>query len=246
MVERRFIAAALALLLAVSAPAGALANQNGNNDDNERRDTQSRHETGPLNHLPLVFADQRFMNVVRVVVMLRTVTYVSAAAFGIDFESTDRVGIDGLPVSGGLFEKTYRADDFTSDNRIGSVFRDGDDTMAVVLAGDTPLDGQRIVVFNGKGQYTVRERPKITDISPSQLTDLGALPTMQQLLRGQAAKETVQMLTGLLLDPAPETNTPALADMPLLRQQFIGTAHEGDDDTLLIMIRPSLVMGDES
>ncbi len=247
MFKRSFVAVALAAVFLALAPAGAVR-ANPDQDQEDDRDGQSRHEVGQLNHLPLVLADNRFMRVVQIVVLLRTVQYLSLTAAGVDFNSDDRVGLGGVPVIGGLFEKTYDEDDFTEENRIGSVFRDGDGTMAVVLSSERPLDGVKFVVFNGKGHYEVREGPKLTEVAPTSLAQLGAIPSMEQLLRGQAAKETVQLLAGLLASGTPKTETPlpALGDIPLLQKQFLGTAHEGDDDELVLMIRPSIVMGDES
>ena len=245
MFQRPFIAAALAAVLLALAPVAAQANPENRNKDSEKRDGHSRNESGELGHLPLVFGNDRFMRIVQVVVLLQTVTYVSTTAFGVDFESDDRIG---MPFLGGLFGKTYDADSFTEENRVGSVFRDGDDKLAVVLTGDSALDGYKIVVFNGKGHYEIRERPKIVDISPTSLVDLGAIPSMQQLIRGQAAMETVQLLAGLISGKAPETESkvPVLGDLPLLGSLFVGTAHKDDEKNLMLMIRPSLVMGDDS
>jgi hypothetical protein len=245
MFVRSFTAAALAGLLAL-APLGAQANQEP--DKQEERDGQSRHESGQLNHLPLVFGNDRFMRVVQVVMILQEVTYLTTTAFGVDFKSDDRVGLGGLPVLGGLFEKSYEADDFTEENRVGSVFRSGDDKLAVVLTGPTALDGYRVVVFNGKGHYEIGGRPKLTEVSPASLLQLGSIPSMAQLIRGQAAKETVQLLAGLTAGtaPPPDPKVQALADVPLLQKLLLGTAHEDDDNNLMILLRTSIVMGDES
>ncbi|NIA71031.1 hypothetical protein HBA54_20740 [Pelagibius litoralis] len=247
MIQRLVTAVALALLLLAGLSGAALANPD-NKKDSEERDGQSRHESGPLNHVPLVFGDNDFMRMVQVVMLLREVAYISTTALGVDFTSDDRVGLGGLPVLGGLFDKTYDADDFTEENRIGSVFRSGDDTMAVVLTGDSALDGQKIVFFNGKGHYEVVERPRLTEVSPASLLQLGTIPSMEQLIRGQAAKEVVRILAGITATttPSADSKLPVMGDMPLLQSLFVGTAHEGEDDTLLIMLRPSIVMGDES
>lgn len=243
MFQRPFIAAALAAVLLALAPVAAQATQE--KKQSEDRDGQSRHESGQLNHLPLAFGNDRFMRVVQVVMLLQQVTYLATTALGVDFESDDRIGVPGL---GGLFGKTYDSDDFTEENRVGSVFRDGDDKLAVVLTGDSALDGYKVVVFNGKGHYEIRSRPAIVDISPSSLLQLGAIPSMEQLIRGQAAKETVQLLAGLIAGKAPQTESklPVLGDIPQLGSLFVGTAHKDDDKNLMLMIRPSLVMGDDS
>lgn len=248
MIQRSVTAAALALLLLAGLSGAALANPDNKKNDAEDRDGQSRHESGQLNHLPLVFGNGSFMRVVQVFMLLQEVTYVTTTAFGVDFTSDDRVGLGGLPVVGGLFEKTYDADDFTPENRVGSVFRSGDDTMAVVLTGDSVLDGHKIVFFNGKGHYEVVERPKLTEVSPASLAQLGTIPSMEQLIRGQAAMDVVRILAGMTATTVPpaDSKLPVLGDVPSLQSLFVGTAHQGDDQELLIMLRPSLVMGDET
>lgn len=247
MIQRSVTAAVLAALLMLGWSGASLANPE-NKNASEGRDGQSRHESGPLNHIPLVFGNNQFMRMVQVFVLLRDVSYVATTAFGVDFTSDDRVGLDGVPVLGGLFDKTYDADDFTEENRIGSVFRAGDDTMAVVLTGDRAVDGYQVVFFNGKGHYEISGRPKLTEVSPTSLAQLGTIPSIEQLVRGQAALEVVRILAGLTATTVPpaDSKLPVLNDLPLLRGAFAGTAHEGDDNTLLIMLRPSLVMGDET
>lgn len=247
MIQRSVTAAVLAVFLVMGGSGAALADPNERNNS-EGRDGQSRHESGPLNHIPLVFGNNKFMRMVQVVVLLREVTYVTTTALGVDFTSDDRVSLDGVPVLGGLFGKTYDADDFSEENRIGSVFRAGDDTMAVVLTGDRAVDGYQVVFFNGKGHYEISGRPKLTEVSPTSLAQLGTIPSIEQLLRGQAALEVVRILAGLTATTVPpaDSKLPVLGDLPLLQGAFAGTAHEGDDDELLIMLRPSIVMGDET
>lgn len=247
MIQRSVTAAVLAAFLVLGWSGAVLADPSESNDS-EGRDGKSRHESGPLNHIPLVFGNGDFMKLVQVVMLLQEVTYVSTTAFGVDFTSDDRVGLDGVPVLGGLFNKTYDADDFTEENRVGSVFRAGDDTMAIVLTGERAMDGYQVVFFNGKGHYEIAGRPKLTEVSPASLAQLGNIPSIEQLVRGQAAKDVVRILAGLTATtiPSADSKLPVMSDVPLLRGAFAGTAHEGDDNMLLIMLRPSLVMGDET
>src|SRR3546814_16045877 len=84
-------------------------------------------------------------------------------AAGVDATSQNRVSLGGL--FGGIFAETYSADDFVKSLEVGSVYRAGDETIAVALKDDLHLEDYRVIVFNGDNQYDMRDRPTIRPIA---------------------------------------------------------------------------------
>jgi len=238
-------AALLATTLLATTPGAVQANPDLQQD---RRDGQSRHEIGPYSYLPLVLANARRLQIAAVVLMMQRATYVTLMSAGVDPTSANRVGLGGVPVLGGLFSKTYGPDDFTDDKDVGTVYFAGDDKLAVALQGDMKLEDYQIIVFNGEYQYDLRARPQLQQIPPERLAQLGAVTVVSQLLTRTITPEGMTLITGLKPDgnPGLEPGVPVLQDLPMLRRFFAGDVYRGDDKTLLIMVRPSIVAGDES
>jgi len=238
-------AALLATTLLATTPGAVQANPDQQQD---RRDGQSRHEIGPYSYLPLVLANARRLQIAAVVLMMQRATYVTLMSAGVDPTSANRVGLGGVPVLGGLFSKTYGPDDFTDDKDVGTVYFAGDDKLAVALQGDMKLEDYQIIVFNGEYQYDLRARPQLQQIPPERLAQLGAVTVVSQLLTRTITPEGMTLITGLKPDgnPGLEPGVPVLQDLPMLRRFFAGDVYRGDDKTLLIMVRPSIVAGDES
>src|SRR3546814_15774014 len=92
------------------------------------------------------------------VVMMQSWTYQLSMAAGVDATSQNRVGLGGL--FGGIFAETYSADDFVKSLEVGSVYRAGDDPIAVALQDDLQLEDYRVIVFKGDNQsdMTTEER----------------------------------------------------------------------------------------
>jgi general secretion pathway protein D len=66
-------------------------------------------------------------------------------------------------------------------------------------------------------------------------------------VRGDAPRDTTIVLGGLTQTSAPETESkvPVLGDIPVLRSNLLGGAYEIEDAELVILIRPTIIMGDE-
>jgi hypothetical protein len=251
MFQRSFVAAVtaaalLATTLLATTPGAVQANPDQQQQD--RRDGQSRHELGPYSYLPLVLANARRLQIAAIVLMMQRATYLTLMSAGVDPTSASRVGLGGVPVLGGLFSKTYGPDDFTDDKDVGTVYFAGDDTLALALEGDMKLEDYKIIVFNGEHQYDLRARPQLQQIPPERLAQLGAVTVVSQLLTRTIAPEGMTLITGLKPDgnPGLEPGVPVLQDLPMLRRFFAGDVYRGGDKTLLIMVRPSIVAGDES
>lgn len=250
MFQRSFVAAVtaatlLATTLLATTPGAVQANPDQQQD---QRDGQSRHELGPYNYLPLVLANARRLQIAAIVLMMHRATYITLMSAGVDPISASRLGLGGVPVLGGLFNKTYGPDDFTDDKDVGTVYFAGDDKLAVALEGDIKLEDYKIIVFNGEYQYDLRARPQLQQIPPESLAQLGAVTVVSQMLTQTITPEGMTLITGLKPDgnPGLEPGVPVLQDLPMLRRFFAGDVYRGDDKTLLIMVRPSIVAGDES
>jgi hypothetical protein len=236
MIKRTLIAALVAALVAL--PVATLANPDQQND--QQRDGQSRYEVAPYNYLPLVLANQYRLRVAMMVIMMQSWTYQLMMAPGVEVTSQNRVGLGGL--FGGVFAKIYSADDFLKSLEVGSVYQAGDDTIAVALKDDLRLEDYRIIVFNGDNQYDLRDRPAIRQIDRGRLAQFGLLTMVQSMLNHTLAPEGVRMVAGFETAADGTPIAPQLHDLPALRQFMIGKVYMGDNNTLLVVIPPTIVL----
>ena len=238
MIKRTLIAAVMAALVAVQGPATTLANPDQQN--HQQRDGQSRYEVAPYNYLPLVLANQYRLRIAVMVLMMQSWTYQLMMAPGVEVTSQNRVGLGGL--FGGVFAKTYSADDFLKSLEVGSVYQAGDDTIAVALKDDLRLEDYRIIVFNGDNQYDLRDRPAVRQIDRGRLAQFGLLTMVQSMLNHTLAPEGVRMVAGFETAADGTPIAPQLHDLPVLRQLMIGKIYMGDNNTLLVVIPPTIVL----
>jgi hypothetical protein len=243
MIKRGLAAVMVAAMLLVQG-APALANQNGG--DNERRDGQSRYEVAPYNFLPLVLANQVRLRIAMMVIMMQSVTYNLLMAPGVEVTSQNRVGLGGL--FGGIFAKTYSAEDFMKSLEVGTVYQAGDDTIAVALKDNLKLEDYRVIVFNGDNQYDLRDRPALRQIDRSLLAKLNVVSLAVAMLNHTLDPQGVALMSGLDADgDVAATLSPALQhDVPLLRKLLIGKVYIADNNTLLVVIPPAIVLSDDS
>jgi len=251
MSKRGFAAALLAALLSLQLPGGALATEKGNTNQDDRRDGQSRGESEFLNHVPLVLSSRDTLRIATIVMMTQTLTYLSLTSLGVDVVSQDRVNLGGLGALGGLFNKSYDAEDFSQDNDVGTVFRAGDDKLVIALKDDLKLSDHRVIIFNTDSEYQVRGKPTIDQIPPQNLAALGTLTIINQLLLHAIAPEGMSFLGNLNVDPeadqrsAQNVGVDVATEMPVLRDHVIGRAYLGPNNTILVVVRPATVVGDE-
>lgn len=246
---REVFAALLAVLLLGLGPGPALANPEGGNDDNEQRDTQSRNEQGRLDSIPLR-TEAGLFYIHRVVTIQNRYIHVTDSFnenVGIDYDNLDRADVSEVPLLGSLFNAPLRGDDLTEQNRVGAVYRGGDGTLVAVLNDRVNAGASDVSVVNGKGRYTFGMVPQIVQVDPAELGELGTLESVQGLLRGTATRETAIVIGGLTAtsEPPAETKIPLLGDIPALRKLFLGNAYEVAEDELVIVVKPTLILGDE-
>jgi Bacterial type II and III secretion system protein len=243
---RNRAAVAIALVVLVL-PLAAVATQNkGSDDRSEERDGHSRHEDGRLTYIPLPEAAGGG-RIARLIVVQTRFIHVAETSFGVDFKSFDRLDVSEVPLLGSLFDERLSADDLTEDNRVGSVYLAGDGNLTAVIDDRLAVGEQTLEVVTGPGLYEIQMTPRLVETAPTELGDFGALPSVESLLAGQAPPETTIVLAGLTKTAVPEVETkvPVLGDVPILQELFRGTAHRGDDDNLIIFLRPSIIAGDD-
>lgn len=239
MLRKLLAAVMVAAVLALPAPGPALANPERSHD-NSQRDGQSRYEVAPFDYLPLVMASQVKLRIAMMVVMMQSWTYQLMMASGVDPTSQNRVGLGSL--FGGVFARTYSADDFLKSLEVGSVYQAGEDTIAVALKDDLRLEDYRVIVFNGDYQYDIRDRPVLRQVDRQQLAELGVLTMVQSLLNHTLAPDGVRMVAGFETADDGSLAAPQLHDLPALRKLKIGKVYIGGDNTLLVAIPPAIVL----
>lgn len=237
MFGRRIMAAALAAVLAAQVPLGALANPD---QQHQQRDGQSRYEVAPYNYLPLMLANEARLRIAMMVVMMQSWTYQLMMAPGVDPTSQNRVGLGGL--FGGIFAKTYTAEDFVKSLEVGTVYQAGGDTIAVALKDDLRLEDYRVIVFNGDYQYDVRDRPALRQVPRELLAEFGLLTMVQAMLSHTLDAEGVKTLAGLETADDGSLVAPPLHDLPALRKLMIGKVYLASNNTLLVVIPPAIVL----
>lgn len=236
---RVVVAAAVAALLMVQAPISALANPDKQKE--QARDGQSRYEVAPYSYLPLILSDEVRLRIALMVVMMQSWTYQLSMASGVDVTSQNRVSLGGL--FGGVFAESYSAKDFVKSLEVGSVYRAGDDTIAVALKDDLRLEDYRIIVFNGDNQYDVRERPALQQIERERLAQFGVLTMVSAMLNHTLNPAGVRLLADLeTTADGTELLPPQLHDLPQLRKALVGKVYRGSDNTLLVVIPPAIVL----
>jgi hypothetical protein len=247
---RRFCAAVLVSAFVALGALPGLANQDGGNDGSEQRDTQSRNEQDSLDSIPLRTEAGLFYMKHLFVVQTRFVfaTDTFFEGIGVDFDNLDRADVSDVPLLGSLFDKPLRGEDLTQENRVGSVYRGADGTLVAVVDEAVDVPESEVSVVNGKGRYTIRKKPELAEIDVSQLGALGELGSIQTLVRGVAPRETAIVLSGLTAtsEPKVDGNIPLLGDIPGLRNLFMGDMHKLDKDELVIVVRPTIIRGDET
>lgn len=242
MIKRAVIAAVLGAALVFQTAGGAWANPDQSDED---RDTKSRYELAPLSYLPLVFAGAAQERIAKMYILMQQVSYLIEMTTGVKATSQNRVSLGGL--FGGVFAKTYSAEDFVESLEVGTVYRAGNGLLAVAMEGDELLQDHKVIVFNGDYQYDPQALPTLQQIEPSQLAKLQAYSLMVELAAHTLDATLMTMIAGLNRVNAADltantTMTPAQeTEIPLLRKLIVGKVYRGPDNTLLVVIPPSIV-----
>ncbi len=247
------VPAALMLLLLLLAPPLQATQQNRSQDQSKERDGPSRNEAGRLSYIPLLTADGRIR--IRQLVLIETRfihvvdTSGTADGFGVDFENLDKIDVSDIPLIGSVMGRSVSAEDFTDENRVGSVYDGGDGTLVTVLQDFTLELNTRVSVVNGDGRFTLLMEPRILETTPTDLSEFFALPSVRAALTQVTLRdEATVVLGGLTEEKVPEAanKLPWLSDIPVLQRLFRGTAHQGENSELLLFITPSILTDSDS
>jgi hypothetical protein len=245
MTKRIFLAALLTAALVLQGAGGAWAT-NKDKESDEDRDGHSRYELAPLAYLPLVFAGAAQERIAKMYIMMQQVSYLIEMTTGVKATSQNRVSLGGL--FGGVFARTYSAEDFVESLEVGTVYRAGDGLLAVAMEGDEVLTDHKVIVFNGDYQYDPKALPSLQQIEPAQLQKLQAYSLMVELANHVLTAEMVTMMAKLNHMSAADLNgTPGLTpahetEIPVLRKLIVGKVYRGPDNTLLVVIPPTIVL----
>jgi hypothetical protein len=187
-------------------------------------------------------------------------------AAGVDQRNQNRLGLSALPLLGALVQRTYGAADFRSDNRIGAVYAEGS-ALFVFLFPELMLNPQvrQLVFFNTLYSYLLRDSYQAANWQAlaALMPAFCAIETVRRMVNarlsgGPSASSTpaissaaigpaemdAMVLGGLVSDEGQGNGVPVLRDVPLLKTLFGGHVHKSEDDQLLILVRPSIVVGD--
>ncbi|WP_193366864.1 hypothetical protein [Pelagibius marinus] len=244
MIKRNLLVALLAATLVLQGAAGAWAT-NKDKDREEDRDGQSRYELAPLAYLPLVFAGAAQERIAKMYFLMQTASYLVEMTTGVKATSQNRVSLGGL--FGGVFAKTYSAEDFIESLEVGTVYRAGDGLLAVAMEGDEVLSDHKVIVFNGDYQYDPKALPSLQQVEPAQLQKLQAYSLMVELAHHTLTTPLVNVIARLNHVSADQlTGTPDLTpahetEIPVLRKLIVGKVYRGPDNTLLVVIPPAIV-----
>ncbi|GAB4225654.1 MAG: hypothetical protein Tsb0032_31720 [Kiloniellaceae bacterium] len=242
MIKRSFVAATLAAMVLSWAPGAATANQDQRDD--EQRDGKSRYELAPLNHLPLALLGGAQEQILQMYLLMEQVSYLIELTTGVKVTSQDRIGLGGL--FGGVFAKTYSLDDFADALEVGTVYRAGDKRLAVAMEGGELLQEHRVIVFNGDYQYDPKALPTLQQIEPTHLAKLQAYSLMRDLAAHTLTPELATTLARLGNAPDQAAyeglSSQQLTEIPFLRELIVGKVYRGADNTLLVVIPPTIVL----
>lgn len=237
-------------------------------DDRRESDGRGAIDDQLLNNLPLRL---RQMQLIVTTVFLLSVSqlFMLRTAAGVDQRNQNRLGLGGLPLLGGLLQRTYGAADFRPDNRIGAIYAEGT-ALFIFLFPELMLTPQvrQLVLFNTLYSYLLRDgyqaanwqalaalMPTFCAIEAVQRTINARLaggkpsgastptPSVASSAISPAEMDTM-VVGGLVSDEGQGSNIPMLRDVPLLKSLFGGHVHKSDQDELLILVRPSVVVGD--
>ncbi len=241
MFKRVFIVAVMTAALVLQTPAGAWARDNGGGAGEGGRAQSSPAMT----ILPILLAANVQMRAAFIVLMMQNLTYMVQMNQGISRISQSRDGIGGL--FGSVFATTYNADNFVKSLEVGSVYRTGDGNVVVALKGERRLEDYNIILFNGEYQYVPKGKAEARQVDPQKLAALGAIPIINRMLLGEASAIDIALATAPeQAESLSDVGVDMLEQIPQIRELMIGKIYRGDNNTLLIVIPPAIVLNRDS
>lgn len=240
-------------------------------DRSERSDFRTDNATNDqfLYNLPLRLRDRQAV-ITTVFLLGVSQLFLLRTAQGVDQRNQNRVNLSGIPILGGLVQRSYGPVDFTPDNRFGAVYAEGA-ALFIYLNPELLQDPQvrQLLFFNLISSFTLRDsyQPATWQTMASMMPLFCAIATVRRATEARlkrpappAAATTPSgpgtafapgemdhmVMAGLISEtPNPDkAGPPMLGDVPLLNKLFAGPVHKTADNQLLTLIRPSIVVGD--
>lgn len=236
---------------------------------NERSDYRKDNATKDifLNNLPLRLRDRNLV-ITTIFLLGATSLWMLRAAIGVDQRNENRVNLGGIPLLGGLLQRSYGRGDFIPDNRFGALYAEAA-TLFIYLNPQLLRDPQvrQLLFFNLASSFMLRDsyQPATWQMMAALMPTFCAIETVRRVTEARlnrpaptapapAATPSTAfapgemdhlMLAGLVSEtPSDKGGVPVLGDLPLLNKLFAGAVHKTADDQLLMLVRPSIVVGD--
>ena len=170
---------------------------------------------------------------------------------GFKVEDQDRVDLSFIPFINQVVTQRYTGDDVSPRNRIGSAWALNNILFVALNGGEVNIfSALDVIVLNQKLAFVMKAPPLPIDWpSNSELSGIGELPPFRDFAMPNAASAEVRnVLVDGLDTPAKveaASRLPMLGDIPTLGGLFVGSAHRGEDNKLIVHIRPSIITPSE-
>lgn len=183
--------------------------------------------------------------------------YLLRTSLGILQRNENRVDLSALPLLGALMQQSYSRDSFTNANRIGAAYAEGAALFIMMYPGlliDPKV--RQFVMLNTLFSYRFNDEFQAANwaMMAAMMPTFCALQSVRQTIeqRSQtvgrdasaAAQPEPAVLQGLFDEASPQPAVPYAGDVPVLKTLFAGHLHKSADEELLLLVRPSVTVGD--
>lgn len=170
---------------------------------------------------------------------------------GFKVEDQDRVNLSFIPFINQVVKQRYTSDDVAAHNRVGSAWALNNILLIALHGGETNiLSAPRLVVVNQKLAFVMKAPPLPIDWpEESELSGIGSFPVFRDFMTSNATSPEVRNALANGLDSQRKVEMagriPFLGDIPALGALFVGSAHRGEDNKLIVLVRPSIIVNTE-
>lgn len=182
--------------------------------------------------------------------------YLLRTSLGILQRNENRVGLSALPLLGALMQQSYSRDSFTNANRVGAAYAEGAALFIMMYPGlliDPKV--RQFVMLNTLFSYRFNDEFQAANwaMMAAMMPTFCALQSVRQLFERrqlQTGHNTFgpepepAVLQGLFDEASPQPAVPYAGDVPVLKTLFAGHLHKSADEELLLLVRPSVTVGD--
>jgi hypothetical protein len=249
---RKLVAIGTALWLAIGVAGSAAGTEPGNQKERQGRDLGAGKQIliNPR-FIPIVRSDLTRLEIDWVVLTDGATTRLADASQGLQQEDQDRLDLSFIPFLGDATNPRYTAEDVAPATRVGSAwFVDRSLYVALDPAQEAIIERMKLVVLNDTWSFTLQIPAQIIEIGKTPAFDpIRDLPVFRDFAETKVILPDAQsiLIGGLDANQAEEraSKIPRLNDIPGLARMFAGSAHKTKPDTLLILIRPSIIVSED-